>query len=212
MPFSGFRRSAWIVAIGSLLFAGTFECKAAEDADICANESGDVAIAACSRAIASGRYKEHSLAVQYVNRGVEWKLKKDYDRAFADYSYAIELDPAYADAYYNRCILYNLRDDYDRAVSDCSQSVKLGPTPGAMTSSGAQPLGDYRTSSDYYSERGLAYLKKKDYDRAIADFDVAVRLYSKNARAINNRGLAYQAKGDTARADADFAAAKQINE
>jgi tetratricopeptide (TPR) repeat protein len=200
----------YVVAVGSLLLAGTFESQAAaDDVRICAHDSGDIAIAACTRAIKSGRYKGHGLAAKYMNRGVEWEAKKDYDRALADYGEAVRIDQKYADAFYNRCIIYNLQEDYDRALADCSQAIKLGPSPNAITSTG-ESLGNDRTSSDYYSQRGLAHLKKKNYDLAIADFDNAIRLYPKKAATIRNRGLAYEAKGDVARASADFETAKQI--
>jgi tetratricopeptide (TPR) repeat protein len=208
---AGFRRyCVYITAIGPLLIAGTVESRAGDDGKICAQQSGDVAIEACSRAITSGRYKGHAQATNYVNRGAEWKLKKEYDRAFADQSEAIRIDAAYADAFYNSCIVYNIREDYDHAFADCSRAIELGPTAAATSSTGVR-LGDDRAKSDYYAERGFSYLKKKDYDHAIADLDNAIRLYHKSARSFRNRGLAYEAKGDAARAQVDFETAKQLD-
>ncbi len=211
---SGFRRHcACIVAMGALLLAGTFESRAAaDDARICARDSGESAIAAWTRAIKSGRYKGHELARQYLNRGVERKLKQDFELALADYGEATRIDNKYADAFYNRCVIYNLKGDYAHALADCSQAIKLGPSPGATAASGGEKLGNDRTISDYYSERGFAYLKKDDYLHAILDLDNAVRLNPSNGRALKSRGLTYQAKGDTARGDADLAAAKQLGE
>jgi tetratricopeptide (TPR) repeat protein len=211
---AGFRGyCACMIAVGPLLLAGAFEGRAAaDDSKICAKESGEIAIEACSRAIKSGRYKGRDLARQYMYRGVEQGLKHDYDLALADYSEAVRIDKKYADAFYNRCVVYNLKEDYDRALADCSQAVKLGPSPNATAATGDARLGNDRARSDYYSERGFAYLKKNDYDRALVDLDNAVRLNSENGRAVKNRGLAYQAKGDTARADADLAAAKLLGE
>jgi len=51
----------------------------------------------------------------------------------------------------------------------------------------------------------------RDYDRAIADFDEAIRLDGKLARAYLFRGLAKQAKGDDAGGNADMAKAKQLD-
>jgi tetratricopeptide (TPR) repeat protein len=207
------RRWACVVAAGSLLLAGTFESRAAaDDAKICAKDSGEIAIAACSRVIKSGRYKGRDLARQYLYRGVEQRLKQDYDLALTDFGEAARIDSKYADAFYNRCVIYNLKGDYDHALADCSQAVKLGPSPNATAAAGGERLGNDRTISDYYSERGFAYLKKDDYVRAVLDLDNAIRLNPGNARALKNRGLAYQAKGDTARADADLDAAKQLGE
>jgi tetratricopeptide (TPR) repeat protein len=203
---------ACIVASGALVLIGMSERPAAaDDAKTCAYQSGDVAIAACTRAIKSGKYKGYEVAIKYLNRGAEWKIKKDYDRAFADYNEAIRLSATYAEAFYNRCIVYRIKEDYDHALADCNQAIKLGPTPNALAATDSTRLGDDRTISDYYSQRGAVYLSRKDYDLAIADFDSAIRLYPKDANTLYNRGRAYQAKGDTARADADFETAKQLD-
>jgi Tfp pilus assembly protein PilF len=204
---------ACTIAVGSLLLATTPESRAAgEDAKTCAKQSGEAAIEACSRAIKSGRYKGHELARQYLYRGVEQGLKQEYGLALADYGEAARIDKKYADAYYNRCVIFNLKKDYDSAVADCSQAIKLGPSPNATAATGGEQLGKDRTISDYYAERGFAYLKKDDYMHALADLDNAIRLNPKNARALKTRALAYEAKGDTARSEADLAAAKELGE
>ena len=210
----GFRTlCACVIAAGPLVLAGTFEGRAAaDDAKTCAKESGDIAIDACSRAIKSGRYKRHDLARHYLYRGVERRLKQDYDLALADFGDAARIDKKYADAFYNRCVIYNFKGDYDHAVAECGQAVKLGPGADATSANGGERLGKDRIISDYYSERGFAYFKKDDYIHAIVDLDNAIRLNPNNGRALKSRGLAYQARGDTARGDADLAAAKQLGE
>src|SRR5262245_10529468 len=72
------------------------------DFDICEKASGDIAIAACDRAIASGKFTGRELAALYTNRGVEWRAKGNLDRAIADYTEAIRIDPTFAGAYYAR--------------------------------------------------------------------------------------------------------------
>ena len=47
-----------------------------------------------------------------------------------------------------------------------------------------------------FNSRGLAYDDKRDYDRAIADFDQAIKLNPNDALVYNNRGFAYRNKGD----------------
>src|SRR5215831_9699177 len=69
---------------------------AADDQDVCADESGDVAIAACTRAIKSNRYGGHALAALYNNRCSEYLDKEDFDQAIADCRAAIKNDKAYA--------------------------------------------------------------------------------------------------------------------
>src|SRR6188472_2576421 len=55
-----------------------------------------------------------------------------------------------------------------------------------------------------HSNRGIAYGKGGDYDRAIADFDAALRINPNHVRAYLNRGNANFARGDYDRAITDF--------
>ncbi|MDH3580955.1 MAG: tetratricopeptide repeat protein, partial [Hyphomicrobiales bacterium] len=55
-----------------------------------------------------------------------------------------------------------------------------------------------------YFSRGNAYDALDRYDRAIASFDVAIRLSPGYTTAYANRGVVYAKKGDQARAIADF--------
>src|SRR5450631_2037955 len=72
----------------------------------------DAAIAACSRLIRSGKLTGEALALIYFNRGSRYGTeyyrgniyggKGDLDRAIADLSAAIRLDPSYAEAFFDR--------------------------------------------------------------------------------------------------------------
>jgi lipoprotein NlpI len=55
-----------------------------------------------------------------------------------------------------------------------------------------------------YYNRGNAYFKKGDLDRAIADYNEAIRLNPKDFDNFTNRGLVYMHKGDFDRAIADY--------
>jgi hypothetical protein len=69
--------------IGALLTSGVIAAPAiADDWNACAKESGDAALAACTRAIRSGTYTGRVLALAYSNRGVEWKARGDVARAW----------------------------------------------------------------------------------------------------------------------------------
>jgi tetratricopeptide (TPR) repeat protein len=54
-----------------------------------------------------------------------------------------------------------------------------------------------------YAGRGIAYSHKGDYDRAISDFDQAVRL-DPNAYVYAGRGVAYNGKGNYDRATSNL--------
>jgi len=69
-------------------------------------------------------------------------------------------------------------------VADCNESVRLRP-------------GD----ADMLGNRGLAYLKMKKLDLALADYEAALQANPKNAFSLYGRGIAKRLKGDKAGAD-----------
>ncbi len=62
-----------------------------------------------------------------------------------------------------------------------------------------------------FYDRAGAYYLKGDYDRAIQDYDQAIRLDPSFALAFSSRGLAYYKKGDYDRAIQDFDQAIRLN-
>ena len=72
------------------------------------------------------------------------------------------------------------------------------------------PSSREQLAADAHYSRGLAYLKKGEFDRAITDFDEAIRLNPEDGEAYHNRGVAHGKKGELARAEADFAKAKEL--
>ena len=101
------KRSSLLTAI-FISLAATFAISARadfnDDQKACNSSATDpdTGIAACTRQVASGRFKGHDLATSYYNRGNFWNRKPDYDRAIADYDQALQLDPDYGYVYGNR--------------------------------------------------------------------------------------------------------------
>jgi tetratricopeptide (TPR) repeat protein len=62
-----------------------------------------------------------------------------------------------------------------------------------------------------YQNRGLAYYKKGEYDKAIADYTRVIELDPQLAVAYNNRGLAYYKDDAYAKGIADFNKAIELN-
>jgi tetratricopeptide (TPR) repeat protein len=62
-----------------------------------------------------------------------------------------------------------------------------------------------------YAARGTDWLNKKEYDKAIADFDQAIRLDPKFAPAYHNRGLAWWHQKEYDRAIADYSEAIRLD-
>jgi tetratricopeptide (TPR) repeat protein len=149
--------------------------------------SADLIIDGCTAVIKSDRQ-----AWAFVGRGWGHHRNGDYDRAIADYTEAIRLDPGLALAYNNRGFAYSAKGDNDRAIADYDQAIKINPLPAS------------NPHVNVYVNRGNAYLAKGDFDRAIADSNEAIRLDPKLANAYGNRGIAYYRKGDYDRAIADY--------
>ena len=102
----------------------------------------------------------------YNNRGNAYQAKGDYDRAIADYTEAIRLDPKFADAYYERGAAYSAKGDYDRAIADYTEAIRLNPKIHVR-----------------YFNRGFANLYAGALPKALADLDQANALDPKWAYA-----------------------------
>jgi len=62
-----------------------------------------------------------------------------------------------------------------------------------------------------FHNRGKAYHDKGEIDRAMEDYNEAIRIDSNDAVAVNNRGTIYREKGETDRAMRDFDQATQLD-
>jgi tetratricopeptide (TPR) repeat protein len=188
------RSTVRFLTIVLLLGAGPAVAASQQDRDHCANGIGEVVIAACSRVIDDASETVRNRAIAHVNRGIAYRAKNDNDRAIADHSEALKLDPKYANALYNRGNAFYAKKDYDDAIADYTEAIKLDPK-----------------FVDAYTNRGNVWHDKTDYDRAIADYDEAIGINPKFAVAYSNRGRAYSDKADYERAIADYTEAVKLN-
>jgi len=86
----------------------------------------------------------------------------------------------------------------DIAIQHCTKAIESGRYSG-------EELHQLHVS------RGVEWAAKGNHDRAIADYDAAIRLNPKSAEAFHNRGSAWASKGDPDRAIADYDAAIRLD-
>jgi tetratricopeptide (TPR) repeat protein len=86
----------------------------------------------------------------------------------------------------------------DITINYCTQAIESGQLSG-------------RGLAFAFYKRANAYYEKGEYDRAIEDYDQAIRLNPKHADAFSNRGVAYSRKGDYDRAIENYNEAIRLN-
>lgn len=122
-----------------------------------------------------------------------------YNRAMADFTSAIRLNPRYGAAFTQRCWArfnrpLNLHGATDpEALPDCDEGVRLAG------------------SADAYLARAVLYVSLERYKDAIADSGAAVKKSPKWAPPLFVRGIAKQRAGDEADGKADIAAAEKLD-
>jgi tetratricopeptide (TPR) repeat protein len=127
------------------------------------------------RAQATARTESAPDAGFYLERGEAAAGAHDYDRAIADYSTAIELNPASAEAFNDRGFAYYLQGKSDRAIADFTRAIELRP--------------DYPKA---YNSRGVVFMAGGyGRERAVADFDRAIALQPDFRYAYINRANAH---------------------
>jgi tetratricopeptide (TPR) repeat protein len=105
-----------------------------------------------------------------VSRAIAWSNKNEYEKAIADYSEAIRIDPNDFNAYFNLGNAWLHKKEYGKAIAYYNDAIRIDSSQ--MRS---------------YMARGHAWSGKKEYDRAIADYSEAVRIDPNNAEALNIR-------------------------
>jgi tetratricopeptide (TPR) repeat protein len=214
----------------ALLLASSWPSPARADAAAdCRQEEASRKIAGCTAVIEAGGAPDLTVAVARRYRGFGHQLNGDFDRAIADYTESIKLDPKQARTFSNRGWAYIEKRQYDPAITDLDEAVRLDPKLAAARSNRGWALvakRDYDRALADLNEairldpkfvpainlRGWARYEKRDYEGAIADLNEAIRLNPKYAPAYNNRGNTYRDKGDLARALADYNEAIRLSQ
>ena len=137
----------------------------------------------------------------FNNRGLLWHDKKEYDKAITDYSEAIRLYPKLQEAYSNRGRVWFAKKEHDKAIADYDEALKhLDPNAkvggffdAEVTGGDSVPMVNSRAVT--LSNRGDVWRDKGDYDKAIADYEAAIRLDPKYKDSHTNRRWVWSKKG-----------------
>src|SRR6478735_8984071 len=91
-----------------------------------------------------------------------------------------------------------LKDNYLSNIELCNgrDRASIEPRINGCTSLIDSGQGGPGVLATAYNNRGNAYAKKGDYDRAIQDFDQSIKLNPTSSKPFNNRGVAYWRKGE----------------
>jgi tetratricopeptide (TPR) repeat protein len=193
------------------------------DRKSCFEDSGDTAIAACTRAINSRRHKGETLSRLYGARGFEYKVKNDLDSALADYNEAIRIFPSVIESLDARATVHTQKGNYRAAVSDYTAALKLKNSGYAAVNRGDtylilneydKALADYRHGSNLdpkdptdYGRRCFARAVVGDLQLALADCEESLRRRPNHRYTIAGRAFVRLKRGEIDQALADYNAA-----
>jgi tetratricopeptide (TPR) repeat protein len=121
-----------------------------------------------------------------------WRKQGKYDKAIADYTKAISLNPKYAHYYGSRASVWNDKGDHDKAIADYTMAIQLEPKDPTL-----------------HIFRGTEWDDKREFGKAIADYTTAIQLDRNDELAYVRRGMAWASTGEYKNALSDYA--KVIN-
>ncbi|MDR6871021.1 tetratricopeptide (TPR) repeat protein [Bosea sp. BE125] len=163
------------------------------DETLCHKTTGQPAIDACTKLIASKRFSGHELAVLLNDRGLLFLRSGEAQRAIADYDEALAADPGLGTALYDRGLALTQLGRIDQAILDFGRAGTLVPDRAAI-----------------WQSRGVAYFLKADFTRAIEDLDRAISLDAKAATAWAYRGAAHARSDNLKQGASDLAEAVRL--
>src|SRR5262249_47386855 len=109
--------------------------------------------------------KDPTNAWAWTMRANAWALNGENDKAIRDHTEAIRLSPKRVRAGSGGAGAGGSKHEWDKPLQALDEARRIAPRAAA-------PLGE----ATFFNFRGCLWLGKKAYDRAIRDFDEAIRL------------------------------------
>jgi lipoprotein NlpI len=157
-------------------------------------DNPELAIKVCTRLIEFASLDRPDLAKAYYTRGAEWAAQGNHDRAIADFTVAIDLEPKLPGVRTNRALSWSDKGDHDRAIADYDAALNLFPR-------------DVRARTG----RAFEWTLKGDYKRAAADYEEVIRLNPEAMAGYFGRARVRFYAGDFGGAASDFIRSHQLD-
>ena len=139
----------------------------------------------------------------YGHENLNYDMVIENDKAFNDFDKAIKLAPDNAAALNNRGLVYAHMGSYANRTGkpqlrdECyGKAIELCPNE----------------SAELYAARAASLDDMHETDRALADYDTAIKIDPNYGTAYNNRGVAHYRKGEYDLAIDDFQRSLSINQ
>jgi RNA polymerase sigma factor (sigma-70 family) len=144
-----------------------------------------IEIAADSTRLSAEEYRE--AAKVSAEEGFFWNHNEDYRKAIAAFERSLRQFPNYAESYHG-----------------LAQALRESGRPAAALPYHARAIELDPWHVDYYWHRGLTYLQMKNYDAALADFEVTVKKNAKFGLGYRSLAETYEGMGDDKNALANW--------
>ena len=130
----------------------------------------------------------------FIAQGISHISKKDYQKARASFSKAIELDPDNSEPFYHMGKLFEEKiKDPQKALAYYSQAIDRD-----------------KSNRDYFFRRGKVYYNQKKWHEAVPDFNSALALNPEDGQILYYRGNCYRHLGEREKAVEDYMKVKKF--
>lgn len=131
----------------------------------------------------------------FNNRATAYAMLGINDSALADFNKALELRPTNVDANGNRALLIkNMAASQQSSVEGISKQIEADPK-----------------NSKLYFQRGQQYYQRKEYDKALSDYDNAIKIDPGYTDALYYRAIIYDMQNRGNEAIAEYTKIIQLN-
>ncbi len=172
-------------------------------------------------------YKEFTDADFYISSGLAYGMAQKYEKAIADFTRAINIDPTNPEAYNNKGMYFTENGQLDSALIYLDKAIALKPNSyEAIYNKGNTyaKAGDFNKAIALYNDAikvnpeytdailnlGNSYAALKDYTNALKYFKMVEQADPNNVKVVFNIGITYRFLGDEANASVYFAKAEKL--